>query len=723
MALKVGETEVSTSIASLAQRRGVTPAYEGDALGTALSNIGETIDVFQKRAAELLDVEYRSKAVMDATNKISEYEKEFRLDPEAFIKKSEAYLKESISQAPQRYKGWMRGMLSPKIAQTGDVIWSRWNNIQQQEKKKLFQESHITVMEDMRNVISNLDVGQLDEYIVGTDGKGGIALQNLGEGFENYSKLYNSLDPQYRSDMLMPDEWLSQQKLYIEGIRMESVIMSELEAAAASDLSNYYNNPTALGFKQKDLDFNKQYLNMMNVLDTYIKNPNVIKTDNHKSSILTSSTEVERATIVDTIKEQMKNAKSKSDAAFTQYSNFQKINADRVIDDITLKINGFDYSTLERDKYSLADNLAKLGMEFTEIEKVLDAHDANKLIYNNVLTLSENPDLTNLNNIAMTTMAQLSGLKNSPYSDSDEVKQGMIDAMVSQEFRPVIQHTITSATGPEQLGYTKQEKINQPTDFFDINSIDLFEVNELGELKYGNEMGKINTIISAHNHIPSVVKHAFGNAAYLQINNPLDFATALELGKLATSISNRNYMPDNLSQEQIMQIDNWASFYKKYNALDLTNKDTKDVQDAAESYLTTMTNPNSNNFYSAVTNNINTNFGFNLYDLNENQINIGQILKDKMKNPETHDKQLLAIFGSTPKGDVEINNLLEVLKDPFMIVLTNDIKNHYADRNIDILNVTNADFILPTEFTTNDYVWKTMKKAMKIRNYDGWSLM
>ena len=70
-----------------------------------------------------------------------------------------------------------------------------------------------------------------------------------------------------------------------------------------------------------------------------------------------------------------------------------------------------------------------------------------------------------------------------------------------------------------------------------------------------------------------------------------------------------------------------------------------------------------------------------------------------------------------------MNDFLRVIKDPFAIVLSNDIKNKFATGDVNINNITNENFMLPTEFTTEEYILKTLKKAMKIRNYDGWSIM
>ena len=734
MAIKVGEKEVGTSIASLQQRRGVTPAYTGDALTSALTNIGDTISVFQKRASELLDIEYRADANMKSTNFLNDLEKKHRLDPNAFMKAAESYLETSINQAPDRYKGWTKGLLSPMIAQRGDVIWGRWNNIQQQEKKTLFAQSHVATMEDIRNSILNMDISQIDEFILGSDGKTvggppdakytGIALQKIGENYELYSKLYNSLDPQYRSDMLMPEEWLKQQKLYVEGARMESIVMAALEGAAAADLNNYYSNPMQLGFREEDLLFNQTYKEITNALNTYIKNPNAMKSDIHGKSILTDSLEEERGAIAQQVFEVMKSAKAKSDAAYVNYSNFQKLNADKALDDINVRIDNFDYNMLSLDKYTLSERLKQLNVSDDEMLRIVDAHEANKEIYNSVLDLASNPESTNLNNISMTKMNKFAGNGNTTYENSDQIKTAMVDAMVKQSLLPVIEHTATVPTGPAQLGYTKQEKITEVPEFIDLYSIDLFEVDETGALKYSDELGKINQIISVHNHIPTVVKHAFGNAAYLNIKNPNDFTTALEIGKLAESISNRNYYPDNLSEQEILQMDNWASFYRRYNALDFTDKNTEKYLDAAEGYLQTVTNPNANNFYSAVTNSIETNYNFSLFESDPNQIDLAGILKNYMnEGPEVHDEQLLSIYDYVKMGDIEMNDFLRVIKDPFAIVLANDIKNKFAVGDVNINNITNENFMLPTEFTTEEYILKTLKKAMKIRNYDGWSIM
>ena len=109
MALKVGEKEVGTSIASLSQRRGVTPAYTGDALASAAENIGKTVNTFQARAAELLDLEYRTKADADATKRITELSRDenYRYDPDKFMAAANAYLEKAVEQAPSRYKAWV----------------------------------------------------------------------------------------------------------------------------------------------------------------------------------------------------------------------------------------------------------------------------------------------------------------------------------------------------------------------------------------------------------------------------------------------------------------------------------------------------------------------------------------------------------------------------------------------------------------------------------------
>ena len=721
MALKVGEKQIGTSIASLSQRQGITKAYNGNPISTAAAEISDTFSVLQKRAAELLDVEYRAKATGDYVKKFTEYSRSetYRADPDLFMKSAESYMNESINQAPTRYKGWTKALLNNLMASTGDEIWSRWNNNKQKEMKEKFEVSNKLSMEFIRNTILNKPIDQLDEYILGADGNGGLALQLVAEQYEEYTKNYYSLDPQYRASMLMPEEWFNQQKLAIEGFRMESVVMQALEQASAQDLYNYYNNPEGLEYKIEDLKFTETYKNLQSMLQTYVDDPTKIKSDTHKSSILANTDQYERSQIAEFILQKMQGVKAKAEAAHAQYGVFQEMNKQEYLNSIDSQINGFHYNILNADDNALANDLFNKGLDKSQIIQIVNNKNSNAIIYNEATKISsENPLLnTNLNNMSVTLMSKLKDL--GTYSDADEVKQAIVDAAYTQQFRPVVEHEILAPVGPPQLGYTAMTKIQDVPEFFDINAVDLFEVNPAdGSLVYQDKLNAANKIISVYNVIPTAVKHAFSNDQYLNIQSQNDFETALALGKMANAIANRGYYPSDLTEKDIEKIDNWNEFYKTYNSLDLSPENADKYLPTIEKTLMAMHLNITDDAYSSIVTHFDQVFTFDYFNENENLINIADFMfyeKNLDKSGKSVMQNLIrSAFGDREYGVHEINAIALTMKESFYSILAHDVYLDLVKRGVNPENLTQGTVTIPSKFYETEYLFKTIDRAMII---------
>ena len=730
MALKVGEKEVGTSIASLSQRRGVTPAYTGDALATAAENIGSVVNTFQARAAELLDLEYRTKANVDATSYLTKLSRDenYRYNPDKFMAAANAYMDKSIEQAPKRYKAWTKGLISPLIATKGDALWTKWNNRNQAEKQKVFADGHMMVMNDLATEMQDMNFAQLDEYIVGPDGKGGIALQRLAESYENYTKLYNSLDD--NSQMLRPEEWFRNQQIFIEEARMETIVSSFLKDALVADVDSYLNDPYNLGFKKDDLQFEQASKYVQSILKQYSDNPEKLEGIPAFASLLKDTTLEERDQIVENLTNKMKSYQNDSDKGFENYKVKQTINAEKYIADIHQRIDGFDSQMLlEQDNNSLVTDLQKLNVSEADITNIIHKKNSNKLIWEESKAYLTNPEMSNLHNLSITLMNKIKGENWGTYENAEEVKQAMIDSMFNQAIRPFETVTVRTEIAP-QLGYGETETSTLHTPYFDANTIDFFEFGEDGRLKYPDALNKINEIVSVTNRVPTAIIHAFGQKENLSIKSPTDFARVLELGKLANNIIDKDIPPSNLTGDEIIELKAWSDFYREYQTIDIPDddKEFKNIRDDLEGVLVASLNPTSQNFYAATNSWIDANLSFDATTTGEGQLNVAELFVAYVReNIDTKPvNSLIPFMGEFFRqeiSDKDLNSIANLVEIPFKALIAEDLFLHYNKNKVDPENVRPDNILVPTSFLDENYLLRIFNQAMQMKDIKQWSIL
>lgn len=729
MVLKVGEKEVGTSIASLSQRRGVTPAYTGDALASAAENIGKVVNTFQARAAELLDLEYRTKANVDATRYLTELSRDenYRYDPDKFMAAADAYMKKAIEQAPVRYKAWTKGLISPMIATKGDALWTKWNNRNQAEKQKIFQDGHMFVMNDIATQMQDMNFAQLDEFIVGSDGQGGIALQKLGESYELYTKLYNSLDD--NSQMLRPEEWFRNQQIFIEESRMESIVTSFLKDALVADANSYLNDPMNLGFKKEDLQFENTAKFVESILKKYEDNPEKIEEIPAFASLLKDTTIAERAQIVANLTDKIKAYQNDSDKEFENYKVKQQINAEGYIANIHQRIDGFDSQMLlEQDNNSLVTDLQQLNVSDADIKNIIHKKNANTLIWQESKSYLANPEMSTLHNLSITLMNKLKGDMNNTYETAEDVKQAMIDSMFNQAIRPHETVTVRTEIAP-QLGYSETETSMMHTPYFDVNSIDLFELDETGKLKYPEALNKVAEIVSITNRVPSAVIDAFGQRENLTIKSPLDFQRVIELGRLANTLIDRDVPPSNLTGDEIIELKAWSDFFREYNTIDIPDDEAfKNIRDDLEGVLVASLSPTSQNFYASTNSWVDANLSFDATTTGEGQINVAELFVAYVReNIDTKPvNSLIPFLGEFLKKDIsdkDLNSIANIVEMPFKALIAEDIYLHYVKNKSDTNNVRPDTILVPTSFLDENYLLRVFNQAMQMKDIKQWSIL
>jgi len=729
MALKVGEKEVGTSIASLSQRRGVTPAYTGDALATAADNIGKVVNTFQARAAELLDLEYRTKANVDATNYLTTLSRDenYRYDPDKFMAAANAYMEKSIEQAPLRYKSWTKQLISPLIATKGDALWTKWNNRNQAEKQKIFQDGHTVIMNDIATQMQDMNFAQLDEFIVGPDGEGGMALQKLGESYELYTKLYNSLDD--NSNLLRPEEWFRNQQIFIEEARMESIVTSFLKDALIADADSYLNDPMNLGFEKDDLQFENAAKYVKTILKKYQENPEKIEEIPAFASLLKDTTIPERELIVTNLQEKIKSYQNDSDKEFEKYKVKQQINAESLVADVHQRLDGFDSKMLlEQDNNELVTFLQQLNLSQADITNILHKKKSNTLIWEESKNYLAKPEMSNMHNMSITIMNKLKAEGWTTYENAEQVKQAMVDSLFNQQLRPHETVTYRTEIAP-QLGYGETQEGMKHTPFFNANTIDFFEYDESGRLKYPDALNTINELVSVTNRVPTAVLDAFGQQEYLQIKSPLDFQRTLELGKLAMNIIDKDIPPSNLDEHSIIELKAWSNFYKEYQSINIPDdKAFKDVRDDLEGVLIASLSPTGENFYSSSNYWVDANLSFDANITEDGQINVAQLFKHYVKdNIDTMPvNTLIPFWGELFKkelSDSDLDAIANIVEVPFKALLAEDIYLHYTNRKVDPNNVKPGELLVPNSFLNENYLLKVFTQAMQMKDIKEWTLL
>lgn len=288
MALTKGNREKVTSVSSIQSRMGVVDAYAGDPVSMAADAIGKSINVYAERMITIQDENYKSDFKINTIKKIGDFAKQFNLDPEGFTNATNAYIEGIVSKAPKRFKNWSKEFASLKAAQEGDVIFNKKYNNDQIDAIKLNNATDAMFIDDNLRKIIGMNQSEFDDFWSTS------LLPELGEIINSSTNLYNSLDPQFRSGLPLPEEKMRKYKLAFEGARVNSSIQDLLSAAVEQDKIDYLEGNIPYGTGDTTLEKAVKEIKT-NLLKDYVNNPESL--NENKFAVLTNSTTEERQEI------------------------------------------------------------------------------------------------------------------------------------------------------------------------------------------------------------------------------------------------------------------------------------------------------------------------------------------------------------------------------------------------------------------------------------------
>ena len=289
MALTRGNRDKVTTVSSIQSRMGVVGTYDGDAIATAAAAIGESLDIYSQRMITMEEEGYKADFQINTIKTINKFAREHRLDPEGFTNAAQSYIDGLVSKAPERFKNWSKQYASLKAAQEADIIFNNKYNANQIDKIKQNEAASSVVVDDNLRKIYGMGVSEFDTYWQTS------LLPELGEMNISYTNLYNSLDPQYRSGMMLPEEKLRSYKLAFEGARLNSKIKDLLSVAVAQDQTDYLDQNIPYGTGDTNLEKAVKEIKN-NLLKEYINDP---KDEDSPFAILTNSSTGEREDLAD----------------------------------------------------------------------------------------------------------------------------------------------------------------------------------------------------------------------------------------------------------------------------------------------------------------------------------------------------------------------------------------------------------------------------------------
>ena len=295
MALVRGKKETQVTPSSIASRMGVVPTYGGDWLATAAESIGKNIDVQTKRIAVMEEEKWKAQFSIDTYKAINKFAMDNRVNPNGFTKNTDAYINQLVQSVPNRYKGWAKQYAGMMAAREGQQIINRHYNNQQAELIKVNEDSNQIWLDNTLRNLEQTPYAEYDNEVMSS------VLAEFAEKAASYENMYNSLDPQYRSRLLPPDQWKRKHQLGFEGARLNSKNRALLEAAQILD-KEYLLQKDLNGDNKYQKSFDKKKGQKTNVeiaivqikknMQEYLNNPDVDNLDGF--STLVNSTGEER---------------------------------------------------------------------------------------------------------------------------------------------------------------------------------------------------------------------------------------------------------------------------------------------------------------------------------------------------------------------------------------------------------------------------------------------
>jgi hypothetical protein len=319
MALTKGNREKVTSVSSIQSRMGVVDAYAGDPVSMAADAIGKSINVYAERMITIQDENYKSDFKINTIKKIGDFAKQFNLDPEGFTNATNAYIEGIVSKAPKRFKNWSKEFASLKAAQEGDVIFNKKYNNDQIDAIKLNNATDAMFIDDNLRKIIGMNQSEFDDFWSTS------LLPELGEIINSSTNLYNSLDPQFRSGLPLPEEKMRKYKLAFEGARVNSSIQDLLSAAVEQDRIDYLEGNIPYGTGDTTLEKAVKEIKT-NLLKDYVKNPESL--NENKFAVLTNSTTEERQEISESANTFIESFVNQQEKLQKKIENQQQVNID-----------------------------------------------------------------------------------------------------------------------------------------------------------------------------------------------------------------------------------------------------------------------------------------------------------------------------------------------------------------------------------------------------------
>jgi hypothetical protein len=319
MALTKGNREKVTSVSSIQSRMGVVDAYAGDPVSMAADAIGKSINVYAERMITIEDENYKADFKINTIKKIGDFAKQFNLDPEGFTNATNAYIEGIVSKAPKRFKNWSKEFASLKAAQEGDVIFNKKYNNDQIDAIKLNNATDAMFIDDNLRKIIGMNQSEFDDFWSTS------LLPELGEIINSSTNLYNSLDPQFRSGLPLPEEKMRKYKLAFEGARVNSSIQDLLSAAVEQDRIDYLEGNIPYGTGDTTLEKAVKEIKT-NLLKDYVKNPESL--NENKFAVLTNSTTEERQEISESANTFIESFVNQQEKLQKKIENQQQVNID-----------------------------------------------------------------------------------------------------------------------------------------------------------------------------------------------------------------------------------------------------------------------------------------------------------------------------------------------------------------------------------------------------------
>ena len=255
MVLKVGERKVYTTPSSLANRMGVVKGQTGDGFAYAADAIAKTLDGFAKRQAVVEEENWKNDFKLKTYQSLSKFARENPSSPTDYMAQSSSYIETSLSEAPDKFKSWAKSYAGMMSAQNFNGISLKAIKKKQIEAVTLFNESSSSEIADMNDLILNTNASDnlLDyerKLVESKDDFKGLypnfttlfgenILPRISELVTSYTKLYNSLDPSFLSQMDSPEEYMRKLKIGFEQSRVIADDKQLLDQAIALEKEGF----------------------------------------------------------------------------------------------------------------------------------------------------------------------------------------------------------------------------------------------------------------------------------------------------------------------------------------------------------------------------------------------------------------------------------------------------------------------------------------------------